>query len=194
MEELRQFLVRRDETRQGLARAGFGEVVLSPCDGPRDMVQRMNAGEFDLVFATAIVYAQLAGAAYEPVLQFKRPGDDFQMPGREGVFRQGIIFAGPGSALFKSPGELTREELRKLLERVPLAVPTADSAAGYLAPRYKMEHDLGLRQGPAPLFCGSDSEVVKHVVAGLAEVGACPWARWPNCCRPGVAKVNISGN
>lgn len=174
MEELRHFLLAGKETRAALSDAGFSDVVLSPCDGPNDMVQRLAAGEFDLVFATATAYARAAGAAYEPVLQLLKLPGDFQPPGRDsGVLRRGVIFVGPRSPLFKQAAEPTREDLRRLLQRSPLAVPSADSAVGYLSPRYIMAHDLGLQTFPTPLFCGSDSEVVKHVASGLVEVGAC---------------------
>ena len=177
MERLRQFLLARLDFRA----AGYDGIVLSQCGSPRDMVQRIiekdrdRLGEFDLVFATAMVYAQSAGAAYEPILQFKQPGDIAPgLPGREtGVFRQGVIFVGPSSPLFGRPANIPRAELARLLGRTPLAVPSDDSAAGYLSPHHVMVHDLKLQNIPAPLFCGSDEEVIKHVVSGLLEVGAC---------------------
>lgn len=176
MELLQRILTHREDFRTALKAAGYTGVILSPCEYPRDMVQRMIDGEFDLVFATAMVYAQRPWTDYEPILQFKLPGDYLLQAADpdSGVFRQGVIFAGPSCPLFNQKAEPTpKEDLRRLFTRVPLAVPSADSAAGYLSPRYVMVKELGLQTILTPLFCGSDAEVVKHVVSGMVEVGAC---------------------
>lgn len=172
MEELRQFLLSRPTVRYALARGGYDDIILSPCDGPRDMVQRMAEEEFELVFATAVVYAgytRQIGPYYEPILQTCRRGD---IRSRDaGVYRQGVVFIGPSCPLFTHES-LDKAEIRDLLLHSSLAVPSADSAAGYIAPRYKLLKDYGLQKAKF-LFCGSDADVVKHVISGLADVGAC---------------------
>jgi hypothetical protein len=67
----------------------------------------------------------------------------------------------------------TSEAIGNALLRSPLAVPSADSAAGYIYPRVQMARQYGGAQPAVFWFCGSDAEVVKHVVAGLAPIGAC---------------------
>lgn len=172
MEALRQYLEKNEATATILKRDGYSEIVLSACDSPRDMVQRMNEGEFDLVFATAVVYARQDGRHYgEPILQTHEPDDFFNK--QEGYMRRGVVFAGPASALFNPQVELTSEAIHDELARQWLAVPSSDSAAGYILPRLQLSLRYHLESPAGFLFCGSDAEVVKHVVSGLTPVGAC---------------------
>lgn len=158
--------------REALDRAGYGEILLSPCDGPRDMVQRMNHGEFDVAFATAVIYARQDGPYETPVLQTRRPGD-MMHPNQDGVLRQGVVFVGPASRYFNVRGELNAGDIASALKGQAIAVPSEDSAAGYVYPRWRMARNYELSDDVQYLFCGSDEEVVKHVVSGLVGVGAC---------------------
>jgi len=177
MSRLSQYLLARKDLKATLARNHYqtDEILLSPCDGTRDMAQRMAENEFDLVFATAVVYARQIGPTYEPILQTLRPGDKEPPRGEGGVLRRGVIFIGPHAAAFNTATSAREraDQARRLLAGSPLAVPTADSAAGYISPRLMLIHDLGLQKTAGFLFCGSDTEVVKHVVSGLADIGAC---------------------
>ena len=178
LEELRNYLLGTEAIARELTRAGYSGVILSACDGPRDMVQRINVGEFDLVFATAVVFARAELAkgdhdtlAYEPILQTLLP-EDLDPPRGQGPMRRGVLIVGPSSPLFaqKNPSP---EEVRKLLAAGPLAVSDAYSAAGYIYPLVKIQ---GMYDGVRPQriwFCGSEAEVLKHIVAGLAPMGAC---------------------
>ena len=171
VERLRSALLAQTRVNAALADAGYDGIVLSPCDGPRDMVQRMDQGEFEVALATAVVYGRQRGPYPEPILQSRLPGD-FQPPGH-GVMRRGVVFVGPACALFER-ADVTDADVRALLERARLAVPTADSAAGYIYPRLALrEAPWRVEQPGGFLFCGNDDEVVKHVVSGLVEVGAC---------------------
>ena len=172
MERLRRDLLAQPKVVGALADAGFApELDLSPCDGPRDMVQRMNADEFDLVFTTAVVYASQSGDYGEPILMTARPGD-IRQPRETGVLRRGVVFAGPASPLF-SQANPTPEAIRAAISAEPLAVPSADSAAGYIYPLLTFHQKLGTLGSGRTWFCGNDAEVVKNVVAGLAQIGAC---------------------
>jgi hypothetical protein len=184
MADLRRYLLARPELRQALRAAGYDgqELRLAACNGAPDQVQRMAEGEFDLAFSTAVVYARHvrpyaeSGAApfYEPILQSYRPDEeDFRPPGGGGgVLRQGVIFVGLASPLMHVDN-LTSEAIQAELIQSALAVPSSDSAAGYVYPRVQMARTYGVAQPAAFWFCGSDAEVVKHVVTGLARVGAC---------------------
>lgn len=172
MERLRRHLMADAGVVAALTEAGYStEIELSPCDGPQDMIQRMEHNEFDIAFTTAVVFARQNGD-YVPILTTYRTGD--LRTGRDGgVLRRGVVFAGPASDLFHLNGEPTDEQLRAALARSPLAVPSSYSAAGYIYPTLTMRQSMGL-SGPAGYwFAGSDGEVVKNVIAGLAPLGAC---------------------
>ncbi len=178
MEELRERLLAEPRVREALDRAGFGPVVLSRGGGPRDMLQLMGERELHLVFATAVVYASHLRpllldtpgvSSYQPILQTQRR-DDFELPGSSGVWRRGVVFAGPASALFHDDFSL-RDDGARLAQEL-LAVPSDTSVSGYIYPRLMMERpELALPREFR--FCGSDEEVVKHVVTGLLPIGAC---------------------
>jgi hypothetical protein len=175
MEQVRKALEANARLMQALAAAHFGELTLSPCDGPRDMAQRLAVGEFDLAFATAPIYALQRGQM-TPLLQTRLPGD-FMAPGRPaGVQRRGVILAGPSSPLFQLPelnSPAAREQLRAELRRGPLAVTWSEGAAGYIFPRLLLARLNGPSARPQFLFCGPDAEVIKAVVSGLVPLGAC---------------------
>lgn len=168
-----------------MADAGYTQISLRPCDDPADLLQRLRAGEFELAFATAVVYSRLfqGGAeipggpgrsgdvAYEPVLQFFRSESDVRNPRGEGVMRQGVIFVRRNGPL--AGREFSADDLRAEFERHSLAVSDSNSAAGYIFPLVEIQDRFGQMRSQAPIFCGSEDEVVKHVVSGLAEIGAC---------------------
>ena len=172
MDRLAEWLLGRPRVVRSLKLAGRdpGRLQLSPCYGPDDMRRRMDQGEFDLVFATAVVWARQTGPYPEPILQTSRPGDFRARQG--GVLRRGVIIAGPESPLF---GETrpSSGSLRQAFVALPLAVPSDYSAAGYFYPQLIMRAEMGLERPREYWFCGTDAEVVKHVVAGLADLGAC---------------------
>ncbi len=184
MEDLRLYLLARSDVRQSLRESGYDDhdIVLSPCNGPADEFQRMGLVEFDMAFASAVVYARHltrfltlgSDPDYEPIMQAAH-ALDIRPPGQDaGVWRQGVVFAGLSSRLMKQTAltSLTTPLLRDILTHEPLAVPSADSAAGYIYPRVQMESSYGVSK-PEIWFCGTDAEVVKHVVSGLVPLGAC---------------------
>jgi hypothetical protein len=125
MELVRRDLLSRPPVTAAMLEAGYSaEIELSPCDGPRDMTQRMNQKEFDLVFTTAVVYARQQGDYGEPILMTYRPGD-FKLPRDSGVLRQGVLIAGPTSPLFqKSNTTKTRWAGAWPIRRWPCHRPT----------------------------------------------------------------------
>ncbi len=183
--ELRDALGAGGAASVAMAEAGYTQISLRPCDDPADLLQRLRAGEFELAFATAVVYSRLiqsgaeladgpgpnADVAYEPVLQFVRSESDVRNPRGEGVMRQGVIFVGRNGPL--AGREFSADDLRAEFERHALAVSDSNSAAGYIFPLVEIQDRFGQMRSQAPIFCGSEDEVVKHVVSGLAEIGAC---------------------
>lgn len=157
------------------------EILLRPCDGPPDMEQRLRAEEFDLAFATTFIYARLFRSVegddsrfepplHEPILQYHDIAGDFVI--REIVYRQGVVFAGPGSPLF-GVKNADKALIRAELERERMAVPEFHSETGYIYPRLEIYNRFSGIHPLGPLFCRSAPNVVKHVVSGLANIGAC---------------------
>lgn len=179
MDNLRAALMARPEIVEALARAGFREVSPRACAEPFDMAQRLRAQEFELAFATAVIYARLfiprpgepdefQAVTYEPILQTRASSD---VAAGHSVYRQGALFVGPSSPLWA--GQPTDEAIRAELARSPLALADAYSAAAHVYPILKVSEKFPGLTLPSPIFCRSSAEVLKHVVSGLAGVGAC---------------------
>ncbi|HPS00531.1 MAG TPA: PhnD/SsuA/transferrin family substrate-binding protein [Candidatus Sumerlaeota bacterium] len=169
--------------RKAMADAGLTDLHLRPCDGPEDMLQRMGQAEFDLVFCPAMVYVQdrlVRAHVYEPAegrpgpdryvvfsKTMMRPSTD-QGDGRgRHIVRNGVLFKR------KTPA-LTKKDVKSLLGEPSsvLAVSGSHDAAGYFYVR-KMLWEQYEHCSPKFLFFGSPQNVVKAVVSGLCDVGAC---------------------
>jgi hypothetical protein len=164
----------------GQERAGIAGVEVTPISSSGEMLQMMRSGQLHLVLCTAYTYGQFRrlGAVtppafdYEPILQSRRAGDIDQGRG-SGMFRRGAVIVGPASPLFARKA-ITPADLRGALAKAPLAVPSIDSAAGYLFPLLTLAAEpYGVSRPGQFLFCYSDTDVVANVVSGLAPFGAC---------------------
>ncbi len=83
------------------------------------------------------------------------------------------MIVGPASPLFARKAMITPADLRGALAKAPLAVPSIDSAAGYLFPLLTLAAEpYGVSRPGQFLFCYSDTDVVANVVWGLAPFGA----------------------
>ncbi len=172
-EDLKHHLWKQGNIRSAFVKQGYREIILSRCDSHKDMVQRLDVGEFDMAFATAVIYAWQNNPAYrEPLLVTQRPGDFKQPNNVAGASRRGVVIFGPGCPLFGRQAA-DPSSLKKLLEESPLAVPSSYSAAGYISPHIRMGRDMGNIRPAQYWFCGSDTEVVEHVITGLVPFGAC---------------------
>ncbi|MCX7017020.1 MAG: PhnD/SsuA/transferrin family substrate-binding protein, partial [Candidatus Sumerlaeota bacterium] len=173
--------LRRDKALAGAFReTGYsGEVAMQPADGYSDMANRLDHEQFDLAFCPAALFATKRDN-YKAILQERHPGDIVDSRGDQPARRQGVIFVGPTSPLFHE--EATTATLRRVLAESEFAVPSAHDAAGLLFPILALADEFGIPPKQLRLrFCGSSREVVKHVVSGLAEIGACDSAtldRW----------------
>jgi hypothetical protein len=152
--------------------AGFsGDVAPQPADGYNDLATRLLHEEFDLAFCPAAVFASLLGG-YEVILQERRDEDLWDSRGGGQILREGVVFAGPLSPLFRAD-RLTSSTLRRAL-REELAVPSSYDTAGYIYPCLALSRSQGISPSSIRFrFCGSSRETVKHVVSGLAQIGAC---------------------
>lgn len=174
--KLRLWLENNQKFRLALHDAGFsGQISLQAADGHNDLRNHLENAQFHMAFAPAAVFASLR-KQYRVVLQEKRQGDVWDSRGGGQVFRQGVLFVGPQSPHFP-PDQSTSDTLRlvgSLLRQSDLAVPSVYDAAGYHYPLLAIANQLGVRPSDIHLrICGSSEEVVKHVVSGLAPIGAC---------------------
>lgn len=178
LEGLRTYLWTQDRLGQRLRAAGYSGVGLFPCDGAADMERRLNAREFDIAFAPAVVYARQQ-SGYTAVLRSRRP-DDIYAPGGQ-VWRRGVVIVSPRSPLFADETITSRDMLDELT-RVRLAVVSNQSVAGFHAPLLRLATDYRITaSNTSYVWFESSDEVVKAVLSGLADVGACE--------EPAVARV-----
>lgn len=166
---LREFLISSSELRRAMEAERIDDVILLASDSHQDLIQRMGQEEFDLVFCPAMDYVLQEGR-YEVLYQLRRP-EDVLDTASGGVFHQGVIFANNRSPLFEP--HLDTESLGHALMSREIAMVGSFSAVGYVYPCLKIAE---LTSGTLPwriVFCDSSEEVVKYVINGIAEVGAC---------------------
>ncbi|MCH8333122.1 PhnD/SsuA/transferrin family substrate-binding protein [Candidatus Sumerlaeota bacterium] len=164
---LRLRLLADENLRAALRARGYDDslMVLRSCDGPADMIQRIEAEEFDLIFASSVVFARRLQSPYDPILQSFTPREEVLQRGR----RRGVVFAGPSSSLYEE-GNL--DALRLVIQDLVMAVAHPTSATTFIYPQLYMLDNF--QKLPREfLFCDTNAEVVKHVLSGLAPIGAC---------------------
>lgn len=166
--EMRDWLLAAPEVQRGMQREGISEIALLAADSHENLIQRMEAGEFDVVFCTARDFV-IQNGPYEVIFQLRRPQDTFD-PRGDRVFHRGVVFVNNRSPLFT--GQLTSARLSEFFGSLD-AMAVVGSAAGYDYPLLKI---ASLTSGTLPrriLFCDSSQEVVKSVINGVAGAGAC---------------------
>jgi hypothetical protein len=179
-QELKQALENDAAVRKAMADAGIASVALRPCDHPEDMLQRMLQSEFDLVFCPSMVYVyeriiqanRAESAKYHVLLRTFRSGMANGGPGDQ-IRQRGVLFVRKGCSMGELRGAPEPEELKKFLRGTPLAVSGSYDAAGYFYIRKMLWDQYGRCEPGAFLHCGSPQEVVKAVVSGLCDAGAC---------------------
>jgi ABC-type phosphate/phosphonate transport system substrate-binding protein len=154
---------------RALADAGFTGIDLLSSDSHEDLVQRMGQDEFDIVFCTAKDFVSQRGG-YEVVFQLRRPGDAYDARGQR-VFHKGVVIVNNRSPLFGAPQPA--QGIAERLSAGAIAMVSSYSAAGYVYPCLKLAAQTSDTLPSRILFCGSSEEVVKHVVNGITEIGAC---------------------
>lgn len=171
LEVLRQRLLADEDLGAELKAAGYTGIGIYSCDGASDMLRRLNAREFDVAFTPASLYLQQQGG-YTPMLMARRRDDIFNPNGK--VFRHGVLIVSPRSPLF-AKDNAGAEEVRAALAADPrLSVVSTQSVAGFHAPLLSLDVKFGVSPVETSLLWFETSEeVVKAVLSGLADMGAC---------------------
>lgn len=166
---LRDHLASSPAVALALRDAGLSDVVVLAADSHQDLIQRMEAAEFDLVFCGSVDFVSQRGD-YHVMFQLRRPRDQFDPQGSR-VFQNGAIFVGRSSPLYA--GDHSPEQIAAHLTRASFAMVSAASAAGYVYPCLRI---ASLTTGTLPsriMFCETPEETVRYVINGIAEAGAC---------------------
>ncbi|HPB31275.1 MAG TPA: PhnD/SsuA/transferrin family substrate-binding protein [Candidatus Sumerlaeota bacterium] len=166
---LKGYLLENSDVVESMGKEGYSDIVILPADGHRDMLQRLDVGEFDMAFCSSVIFVIQRGD-YVPMLQFR--GDIYDPRGHGMTLQKGVIFAGPASPLFKDENP-SDADIRNALLSAPFAFVSAYNSTGYICPRLLLWRKFDIRQPGEIIFCGSPDEVVKYVVSGLADAGAC---------------------
>ena len=168
-ESLKRFLLEQPSVASALEKYHFTSIVLLQADGYRDMLQRMDLNEFDLALCSSVIFVEQHGD-YRPILQFR--GDIFDSRGQGMTLHKGIGIVNRKSPFFDSlkPGS---EKVREYIRSHSMAFVSPHNAVGYVYPRLALWREYGVREPGEFIFCGSSEEVVKYVVSGLVEIGAC---------------------
>jgi ABC-type phosphate/phosphonate transport system substrate-binding protein len=126
----------------------------------------MSQNQVDLAFCSAVDFVLQRGN-YQPLFQFR--GHSYNTGGNP-HFHRGVIFVNNRSSFFTS--ELPASILGRALAGREIAM-VGHSAAGYFYPSLKLASLTSNTLPRRPVFCGSSEEVVKYVISGITEAGAC---------------------
>ncbi len=173
-QRMREFLLAQAEIQASMELADVHEIMLQSFDSHRLLVEAMDAEQLDLAFCSVIDYGYQRGS-YEPVFQLRRPGDPHSSTGNRRVWHSGVILVNNRSPLFDMPATAAATALPEYLQSREIAMVGSSSAAGYVYPYLALDR---LTTGPTvsqvrSVFWGSSTEVVKAVLNGIHEVGAC---------------------
>jgi ABC-type phosphate/phosphonate transport system substrate-binding protein len=166
---LREHLVSRPPVAAAMEEEGVAGMDVWASDSHQDLIQRMDQDDFDLVFCSSVDFVLQKGN-YDAVLQLRHPEGRFD-PGGRAVFHWGVIFVNNRSPLFAPDADAPN--MAAYLQARPVAMVNSFSAAGYVYPMLRIASVTTGTATPAPLFCNSSEEVVKYVINGITEVGAC---------------------
>ncbi|HBF35287.1 TPA: hypothetical protein DDW35_12070, partial [Candidatus Sumerlaeota bacterium] len=161
------------ETNEAFAKAasavGIIAISLRPCDSASDMLVRLQQEEFDLAFCPAQVYAEVK------ILQ-ARTNDKmcYQAVFQQGKPSRGVFFARKGVVQANvADKKALSADLKKLIKPSTLATTDAFNAAGYLYVRRALYDDFNRAEPKAYLFLENSRDVIKTVLSGLCDFGAC---------------------
>ena len=166
---LRDYLLASPRLLRAMSEAGIDDIAVLSSDSHQDLIQRMDENEFDIVFCSSVDFVSQAGD-YEALFQLRRPHDSFD-PGGGRVFHRGVIFVNNRSRVFQ--GDTSATTLADYFSGREVAMVGSFSAAGYIYPRLRIAALPGTKNPPVVVFCDSSEEVVKYVMNGVVEAGAC---------------------
>jgi len=157
-----------------MASMGVERIMTQPFDSHRFLIEAMDAEQLDLAFCSVIDFAYQRGS-YMPVFQLRRPGDPHSSTADRRVWHSGVIFVGRQSELFDMNSTETLDHLPNYVMNHELAMVGSSSAAGYVYPYLALDRlttAVPLINAPS-IFWESSSEVIKAVINGIHEIGAC---------------------
>lgn len=172
---LRLYLLSNPDIKTNMALAGVEDIVLQSFDSNPLLVEAMDGEQLDLVFCGVLDYASQKGD-YEPVFQIRKSGDAHSSSGGSRVWYSGVIFVNNLSPLFRLDTTTTLELLPEYLAQREIAMVGANSAAGYVYPLLSIADlttDTQSINKQRVVFWNSSADVVKAVLNGIHEVGAC---------------------
>jgi hypothetical protein len=179
-QRLREFLLAQPDLQNAMKSAGLEEreasswIILQSFDSHRLLIEAMDAEQVDLAFCSVIDYAYQRGS-YEPIFQLRRHGDPHSSTGDRRVWHSGVIFVNNRSPLFTMETSAAVAALPQYIISREMAMVGSSSAAGYVYPYLALDRlttsvpVINARS----VFWESSSEVVKAVLNGMHEVGAC---------------------
>jgi ABC-type phosphate/phosphonate transport system substrate-binding protein len=171
LEEMRRALLAEAGVKGALEAAGYTGIGILPCDGASDMLRRLNAREFDLAFTPASLYLQQQ-SGYTAVLMARRSGDVIGANGL--VLRCGAVIVSNRSPLFGVDKAAAGEVRAALMRGRRIGVVSTQSVAGFYAPLLSLSVSEEVEAGDVELvWYETSEEVVKAVLSGLVDVGAC---------------------
>jgi ABC-type phosphate/phosphonate transport system substrate-binding protein len=175
-EGLKASLQENERVMKALQEAGFSEIAVLPTDGHEDMIQAMNHKEFDVAFCSSYVFAMVEEEKYHVILQLRRDSDIWDTRGGGRVLQKGVVFVNNRTPLFTADLSNEGAKKRAIANYVPqqrMAFVSSYSASSYVYPLVKLHKQFDGVQPRSFIFCGSSEEVVKYVINGLVDIGAC---------------------
>ncbi len=172
LESLAAAIQEREQLVRLMNADGIEETGFIKAESGRDMLLRLNAGELDLAFIPARLWAQ-QDADYEVILQLRGKGSLTRTRG-QGIMHHGVVFAGPRSPWADPDTAILAADVSTWLQNNRVAAVGTQSMAGYVAPMLKLSDELQLpRPTDEIIWFDSSTEVVQAVVAGFATIGIC---------------------
>jgi ABC-type phosphate/phosphonate transport system substrate-binding protein len=170
LDRLRIELAGTEAIRVAMDQTEIADIVIQTADTYQNLIDAMNRNEPDLVFCTSVAFVTQTGE-YDVLFQIRRPRDFFSNRG-DRILQRGALIVGNRSPLFQASDPMSM--LPQALERGAVAMVGSHSAVGYVYPSLllRITHP-DARQSHPPAFLGSSNEVVKAVLSGTAEIGAC---------------------
>jgi len=170
MQGLREYLLQSPTIKEAMATTGVAALEVQSFEAHRWLMEAMDAEQVDLAFCSSVDYIYQIGN-YVPIYQLRMPRD---RPARTRLYHYGEVFVGPSSALFSLEKNAARERLGQYLAGREIALVGPNSASGYIYPLLAIAEITSPTMGQvATRFWGSSEEVVKAVINGSAEIGAC---------------------
>ncbi len=173
-QRLLEFLVSQPDIQAAMSAAGVSGIIPQSFDTHSLLIEAMDAEQIDMAFCSVLDFAYQRGS-YEPVFQLRRPGDPHSSTGDRRVWHSGVIFVNRESPLFSLSDAAAIAALPEYVMAHEMAMVGSSSAAGYVYPYLALDRLTTTVPviNARSVFWNSSSEVVKAVINGIHEIGAC---------------------